>query len=378
MPTHAARNRARAALVRLAGADMDIDMFRIEAAATLRDGFGFEGWCWPLLDPVAGLPTRYVGALSAIDSNGRKFCQLVGEPWRDGHRVTAAPSPPDGQGAGPGPAVTMLSTATGGDLQRDLLWREILGPAGIGDVIGVRLVADGTCWGLLHLARARSDGWFDEDEAALLAEVAPLLTARLRGALRTAGRPGDLWPEPGTVVVDRKLNLVAATEQAWRWIERLGIPPLNEDEPLPAFVYAAAARVANSPPQPPRPARVRLQAADGRWVVVQVAALTEGPGSAGAGSGYAVTLHGARSDDLAPLLMRAWALTNRERDVAQLVIDGLATEDIATTLFISPHTVRDHIKVIFDKIGIRRRRDMVAALAGAVPESSGGRDLDAG
>jgi len=54
----------------------------------------------------------------------------------------------------------------------------------------------------------------------------------------------------------------------------------------------------------------------------------------------------------------------RERDVARLVIDGLSTQDIAATLFISHHTVRDDIKAVFDKVGTHRRRDLAAALAG--------------
>jgi DNA-binding CsgD family transcriptional regulator len=106
---------------------------------------------------------------------------------------------------------------------------------------------------------------------------------------------------------------------------------------------------------------VRLQAADGRWAVVRAAPLTHGPQ---AGKGYAITLEPARSDDLAPLLMRAWALTPREREVARLVIDGLSTGDIAASLFISAHTVRDHLKAIFGKTGVACRRDLVAALGG--------------
>jgi len=57
--------------------------------------------------------------------------------------------------------------------------------------------------------------------------------------------------------------------------------------------------------------------------------------------------------------MRAWRLTRREREVARLVIDGLSTEDIATAMFISVHTVRDHLKMIFGKMGVSRRQDMV-------------------
>ena len=84
-------------------------------------------------------------------------------------------------------------------------------------------------------------------------------------------------------------------------------------------------------------------------------------------AGYAVTLEAAPADDLAPLLMRAWRLTRREREVARLVIDGLSTEDIATAMFISVHTVRDHLKMIFGKMGVSRRQDMVATLTGRTP-----------
>lgn len=92
--------------------------------------------------------------------------------------------------------------------------------------------------------------------------------------------------------------------------------------------------------------------------VVQVAPLIGGTG------GYVITVEAARSEDLAPLLMRAWSLTAREREVARLVIDGLSSQDIAQALFISAHTVRDHLKAIFGKTGVSRRQDLVAALAG--------------
>jgi DNA-binding CsgD family transcriptional regulator len=78
-------------------------------------------------------------------------------------------------------------------------------------------------------------------------------------------------------------------------------------------------------------------------------------------------MEAAPAGDLAPLLMRAWGLTRRERQVARLVIDGLSTEDIATSLFISAHTVRDHLKTIFGKTGVSRRQDLVAALTGRAP-----------
>jgi DNA-binding CsgD family transcriptional regulator len=58
------------------------------------------------------------------------------------------------------------------------------------------------------------------------------------------------------------------------------------------------------------------------------------------------------------------------REVARLVIDGLSTEDIAAALFISMHTVRDHLKMIFAKMGVSRRQDMVATLTGRTPTAA--------
>ena len=159
--------------------------------------------------------------------------------------------------------------------------------------------------------------------------------------------------------------MVAVTEQAWRWIDRLGVPGPNPAEPLPPHVYVLATHVAASPER--RPARVRVRAADGTWAVIRAAALTT---ASQVPAGYAVTLEAAPADDLAPLLMRAWRLTSREREVARLVIDGLSTEDIATALFISVHTVRDHLKMIFGKMGVNRRQDMVAALTGRTPTAA--------
>ncbi|HTQ89648.1 MAG TPA: helix-turn-helix transcriptional regulator, partial [Streptosporangiaceae bacterium] len=82
----------------------------------------------------------------------------------------------------------------------------------------------------------------------------------------------------------------------------------------------------------------------------------------------------------APLLMRAWGFTRRERDVARLVIDGLSTEDIATTLFISAHTVRDHVRTMFGKVGVSRRQDLAATLTGRTPAplAGGYQDLNLG
>jgi DNA-binding CsgD family transcriptional regulator len=44
------------------------------------------------------------------------------------------------------------------------------------------------------------------------------------------------------------------------------------------------------------------------------------------------------------------------------VLSGNATADIARHLFISPHTVHDHLKSLFGKVGVGSRGELVARL----------------
>jgi DNA-binding CsgD family transcriptional regulator len=312
-----------------------------------------------LVDPVALLPTRELGQNTIVDQAMRRFLRMVPEAREPGRQRPRR-----------GPAhraslVTVLSAETGRDLSRDLSWREVFGPAGVGDKMSAQLVADGACWGMLHLHRDRSSRYYSQEDAEFVSEVAPLLARGLQVGLRTLRRHDGPALEPGTIIVDRDMSLVAATEEAWRWIDRLGLPPQNDVEPFPAVIYVVAANVAASTERRPRPAQVRLQAADGRWMTVRAAPLTSWSHAA---AGCAITLEPARPEALAPLLMRAWGLTPRERQVAQLVIDGLSSEDVAKALVISVHTVRGHLKTIFDKIGVTRRQELVAVLTAGTPQ----------
>jgi DNA-binding NarL/FixJ family response regulator len=61
----------------------------------------------------------------------------------------------------------------------------------------------------------------------------------------------------------------------------------------------------------------------------------------------------------------ALRLSARELEVLLLLDEHLGTDQIATRLFISEHTVRSHVKSLLRKLGVSSRREALEALAAA-------------
>ncbi len=126
---------------------------------------------------------------------------------------------------------------------------------------------------------------------------------------------------------------------------------------LPSAVLAVAGRALRSAEGRDTPGEValaRVLARSGTWVVLHGAALV----SDGTRR-VAVIVEPAHPARIAPLLMAAYGLSEREQDVTRLVLQGESTTAIADRLAVSPHTVQQHLKSIFDKTGVHSRRDLV-------------------
>jgi hypothetical protein len=101
-------------------------------------------------------------------------------------------------------------------------------------------------------------------------------------------------------------------------------PTTGDSSPPPPLVVTAVARAARAIAggQSGVTATARARTATGRWAVVRGSVLLDGTRLA-----TAVTLHEARTPELAALIADAYGLTARERRVTELVAQGLSTAE---------------------------------------------------
>jgi len=348
VPRERARSRARERLETLARTSVDTEDARRAAISALRPVVGFQRWCWPLTDPASALSTSGIAEFDLWPELPRI---AVLEEHGD---ITSKPGLVLGDRAS-----ATLSAATGGDLARSKRWRECLQPYGIGDELMTACRDRHGCWGSLELMRDSDDPPFTDDDAQFLHDVAPILARLIRKGMREslgAPHPQQTALPPATLIIDAELRPTSWTPAFRDWLAELPTGP----EAVPPAVYELGTRVL-TPPDAANglPASVRIRTDRGRWATLEGAPL-EGSDRHHA----AITIRSSTADEVFDLLANAYDLSRRERQLVALMLDGLATKQLAAALSISPHTVQDHLKAIFAKTNLRSRRELVSHLAG--------------
>jgi DNA-binding CsgD family transcriptional regulator len=253
-----------------------------------------------------------------------------------------------------GRAVADIHEATGGRPERSPRFREYSANTGFQAELRLAFTIGDAAWGIGQLDRSGAGARFTEDEKAWLDRAAPLIARGLRRAVLS---PSDAMPavrRAGIVLLDREGGVVSATREATEWLGELDPAVLASDAsdlPLP-FHGAVAARMRAAREGSVPALRARMRTRTGVWLLMHGAAL-EGTDQ------LALIIEPAKAADVAPLIVEAYGLTPRELDVTRAIARGLGTAEIAAHLHLSAHTVRDHVKVVFGKVGVSSRGELV-------------------
>ena len=350
MTAHA-KERALERLQALPGCGLDVRSFFEEATEVLsaavpnNGGTGINPF-WYTLDPASMLITSMVGICDMPIEDVIRF-EYVDDDFNKAVDVGRNPR-----------GIQTLKEATGGDPSHSRTYREYMQPLGIEQEALLALrTRRGENWGTVRLVRAKGQDEFSEDDIDFLRIVSPHLAEGARRGLLTGEATEPEGPDaPGLVVLAEDYSVLWITLAGEELLEELD-GEVVEGGPLPTAVLSVAAQAmaiarGDEPRDAVAMARVRSQR--GRWFALHGAA------RATTGLQAAVIIEPNRPARIAPLLMALFGLTPREQEITRHVLQGDSTARITAALQLSPHTVQQHLKSIFEKTGVRSRRDLVA------------------
>jgi DNA-binding CsgD family transcriptional regulator len=201
----------------------------------------------------------------------------------------------------------------------------------------------------LHRERG---GIFSREEEAFIGRIAPHLAEGVRlGLLVQSAVRDDLADSPGLILLGSDNIVTGRNSTADRWLEELGGQESGE---IPLEIHSLAARLRRADATSSLP-QLHVRTRAGRWIVLQASWVSGEKRDV-----VAVIIQEATPQEAAPIVMSAYGLTEQERMVSGLVFQGHSTQAISQRLHIGEHTVQDHLKSIFDKTGVRSRRELVA------------------
>jgi DNA-binding CsgD family transcriptional regulator len=318
----------------------------------------FDAAAWMGTDPATGLPTSPV-RVDGLDGVTPSMCadhwqhELLDDDvnlFRELARQTL-------------PAAALRARV--GDPLHSRRYRRFLSPLGLDDELRAVLRAGDASWGTVTLWRRDGAPPFTAHDTQLVASLAGPVGEALRRLARPADVPLSTIPHdrPGLVLFDEVGQIVSINAEARAWLAELpaepGVPAGDGVE-LPLWMLITMFR-ANAVRHGggDGTARTRVRSRSGRWFTCHGSCLRRPDGTFGH---TAIVIEPARPAAIAPIVSEAYDLTEREQQIIQHIDRGADTAEIARELFLSPHTVRDHVKAIFAKARVSSRGELVAKL----------------
>lgn len=252
------------------------------------------------------------------------------------------------------PVVT-LDEATRGDRAVSARSRTIMTPIGLGDELRVALRAGNATWGFICLHREGASPFTSAEVSALL-QIGPHVAEAMR---RTTASLASSDAGSALLVCENG-NITSCSERAAELLEEFD-SPVALGAPLPLVLRGVIRRleaIERDPEASEHPAAAMVTTRRGTLLTVHATRLFGSSGS----DAVALSLAPPSGASLAAMRLAAHGLTPAQVKVATLVLRGLSTREIMAGLRIGEHTVQDHMKAIFDRTGVRSRRELVATL----------------
>jgi DNA-binding CsgD family transcriptional regulator len=339
----------------LARAGLDLESFFDEASTSISRALPYSALCIGLMDPTTHLLTgtfKY-GSLRGQDEHDHEWGLVeFGQPEATSFGELA-------HRAVPAAAVSAGSSDKSFRVEEFMVRR-------YGYTEELRLIVRdrGQVWGGLAFLRESDQGSFDDQDLTFAASLSSSLALGLRtgllAGLATPTPPTGGANRGGSAVVivgaDNRVHQVSVGTEAVLADLKIQEDGVATDGILGSLVGAARRFAAGDSARPPR---CRIRSRSGVWLVLQATPLTAPEGTVG---DVVVTIEEARPPEIVPLVVAAFDLTPRERDVTAAVLRGQDTKEIAAEMHLSAYTVQDHLKSVFEKAEVRSRRELIARI----------------
>jgi DNA-binding CsgD family transcriptional regulator len=347
---------------RLSSAGLEGTELLRQTAERLRLAVPFEGYGIGTLDPATNLMTHFVAEgldeRSLDETTSVYLDRVYFEEDLDRIISMLRERRP----------VELLSEAIGGKPESKLLYREFLKPLGFAHGLGSVLTDGGSAWGALALVRGADAPDFSSRDIGLVRRLTPHVGAGLKAAVLNSRASVEPATEdaPGVLALDHRGHVLSHTpsvEQLLSELEELD-PFWRESRSLPVAVRMVRNAVRRAlAPGTDRDLdlipKMRVRARSGRWLTLY-GSLTEA--SPGRPSETVIVVEPTKSEEVAWLNAASYGLSPREEEVVKLVVHGFSNRQISRTLHISENTVQRHLSNIFEKVGVRSRKELLKRL----------------
>ncbi len=337
---------ARLQLARLATSALDVEDVQASAIEIVRRVVPFDAACWATVDPDTMM---FTGSMTLEFEPGPALEQRFAEIESSG----ADPNSFRHLAAQPR-SIARLSDAGPAAMEASERLKDIWGPLGLRHEVRAVFSVANRCWAVGGMLRNGDSADFSVEEVDFLSAVSPTIATATRSALLRRPQPttSDLQG-PAVLILDPFGAARSVTPAAQDLLDQsVQLGSRTGRFALTSLVAAVQHGTAS--------ARARLHDDRFGWLVLLASPLS----GADHKGDVVVTIAPAATRDLTALLLDAHGLSAREREVVHAVHAGLSTTEIARALFISTNTVQDHLKSVFDKMGVRSRRELTAYVNG--------------